>query len=133
MRLENYLITENVQSILSNVVSNVAKLDAKTMEYQTKIHWYSFVDFVREKGSEEKLIDFINKTFNKNIISLDDVNLKMMKPWEVNESNILSVISAFIKIACNGINDTIDNVKKCVRGIIILYRIFAPQKIGDII
>ncbi len=131
MRLKNYLEESN-RALLNNVISDIANLDSDAMDYQSKIHWYDFLKFVRERGSEEKLIDFINKTFHKNIVSLDDVNLKMMKPWEVNESNTLSIISSFIKIACGGINETFENVKKCVRGIVILFRIFTPQKIKEI-
>ena len=79
MRLKNYLEESN-QALLSNIMSTMANMDAKTMDYQSKIYWYDFVEFIRERGNEEKLIDFINSTFHKNIISLDDVNLKDIKP-----------------------------------------------------
>ena len=132
MRFTSYL-NENMQSILNNITSDIANIDSSTMDYQSKIHWYEFVDFVQRNGTEDNLIKFINQMFHKNITSLDDVNLKTMKPWNVNESSILPMLSSFVKTVCGKINITSDIIKKCVFGLIILFRIYAPQRVKDII
>jgi hypothetical protein len=79
MRFENYLINEGISSIIANLLSKFAGIKPAQIKYQLKVNWYDFVDEIRKRGDEEKMIDFINKTFHQNIKSLDDVNLQKLK------------------------------------------------------
>lgn len=68
-----------ISSIIANLLSKFAGIKPAQIKYQLKVNWYDFVDEIRKRGDEEKMIDFINKTFHQNIKSLDDVNLQKLK------------------------------------------------------
>jgi hypothetical protein len=72
-------LENGISSIIANLLSKFAGIKPAQIKYQLKVNWYDFVDEIRKRGDEEKMIDFINKTFHQNIKSLDDVNLQKLK------------------------------------------------------
>ncbi len=80
-----------------------AKLEPKDLQYQLQVGWYDFVDLARKQGREEKVLEFINKTFNQNLKTLDQVNLNKLKYTlsTVKEANFqtASIISSALLFA----------------------------------
>jgi len=102
-RLEVYIHESKSmsQNIVNNFYSKVAKMSSSVLRYQVKIGWYDFVSRVRERGTEDKTLQFINSTFHVNLKSLDDVNLEKMKislPGLGEAIDVNSIYQIVIKI-----------------------------------
>jgi len=103
MRLEKYLVNEGISSVIKNTFNMFAKLEPKDLQYQLQVGWYDFVDLARKQGREEEVLKFINRTFNQNLKTLDQVNLNKLKYTlsTVKEANFqtASIISSALLFA----------------------------------
>lgn len=127
-RLLKYINESIVDICITKTKAELENASKSAANYALQIDYTNFCNYVKKSGSEQNILDFINRVFHTGIKKLEDFDFSSVKLGESMELSIPTIDINIIRKLTDIIGISPDKVKASVAFFILLVKKYGLRR-----